>query len=646
MKRKLLFISCLVATGLPLSVLATPDCPGCGPTPIPPPTPVSPDFNFKFVFEGNLTGTGLFAFDMVPGGGWCTDWACKSFSTNDFIYWGDSMRPVNGPAIEFKIGDNRWVSGTDVGGAERFWRDFEEGLTSEWYWNEDGVIEEYYGVAIAEMTGRIAPNGLYEWVITDNIPDADPTAFLKFINEEGKILAFDRPDVNGTDPATYSVEGEGSGTYYATMSDGNGGGLGPQTLLPAIVAGDPNLSATAKVVADACVSGRATGQFQNDCDNLAAGAVLDPAGTARALNQITIEEATAPVSSSRASMGAQRQNLSSRLVAVRSGATGLSFAGLMLDQGLTADASYPMIGGAASADGTILQNERFGVFVNGNFSKGDRSRTINEPGYDFDSYSLTAGVDYRFLDDLVAGLGLGFNSGRTDFANSGGRLDVDGYSLSLFASYFPDEAFYVDGILTWGRNDYDQKRNIRYSLLGANYNQTASADYSGDYWSGSLGAGYNIAMGSATITPLARLDYTSASVDGYTETMSNPLANGAGWATRMDKLDQDSFNSYIGVSLSNAFSTSEGVLVPKLEIGWVHEFKDSAPSVNGGFVQDPTGGTFMIQGDKRDSDYYIGTVGMSAQFAGGVAGYVQFSKVFGYRDLSAHNIGAGVRVSF
>lgn len=391
------------------------------------------------------------------------------------------------------------------------------------------------------------------------------------------------------------------------------------------------------MIGNACLAGTGTPQFQRDCAVIAKGAITDPRGTARALDQITPVQATQPLSSSRVSMDSQRQNIASRLLGVRGGATGISLGGFN---------SSLMSGGAASADGGILQNERFGIFVNGDFTDGSHDATRNERGYSFDGYSLTLGMDYRFTDDFVAGVSLGLNSNRSDVDNNGGKLDTDGYSLSLFASYFPDEAFYVDGILTFGRNDYDQRRNISYVLAGSRINQTASADYSGDYWAASLGTGYNFAMGSATLTPMLRLDYTSASVDGYAETMSNPFALGSAWGARIGNMDQESFNSYVGVSLANAFSTSEGVLVPKLEFGWVHQFRDTAPSVNGSFIQSNSGRAFLIEGDQRVSDYYVGTVGLTAQFAGGVAGYVQYSKVFGYSNLTVNNFGAGLRVSF
>lgn len=353
-------------------------------------------------------------------------------------------------------------------------------------------------------------------------------------------------------------------------------------------------------------------------------------------------------------MGAQRQNIASRLAALRSGVTGISLQGLTLNSpdshisdDLTDNSAYtPVTGGAASSDATLFDNERFGLFVNGNIGWGERDGTVKEDGYDFDTYSITAGLDYRFTDGLIAGIGLGYNNSNTNIDHSGGSLDSDGYTLSLYGTFYQGRSFYLDGIISYGNNSYDQERNIRYGIGAETVNQTASSDYDGDFWSGSIGAGYDISSGASTFGPVVRLDYMSASVDGYSEAMSDPNTSGGGWAVKMENFDQDSLTSYLGAKYAFAVSTKTGVLVPQLDLGWVHDFNDDGLGVSGSFVQDPDGGMFLIQGDKPDSDYYVAAFGLSAQFAGGVAAYLQYNKIFGYKDLDVDNISAGVRLSF
>jgi outer membrane autotransporter protein len=392
-------------------------------------------------------------------------------------------------------------------------------------------------------------------------------------------------------------------------------------------------------------------QFSEDCTNLLQAAGSGDATlqreTATALDAVTANQATVPLSSSRSSLSTQMQNLGSRLSALRSGAVGLSVGGLTSASLSEQPLGYS--GGAASADDggpVILGDERLGVFFNGTYNRGDRDPSANEDGFDFDSWGFTAGVDYRVMDGAAVGLALGYSENDTDIDNNGGRLDTDTFSTSLYATYFPDEHLYLDGMLTYSSNDYDQKRNIHYTLGGTPVRQTASADYDGSQWSAAVGGGYQLSNGPWSYGPTARLEYISASVDGYTEKMSNPSAPGGGWATRLDDLDQESFTSSLGFQVGRAMSMEWGVLSPQLNLNWVHEFRDDALSINGSFVADPNRNRFGIEGDRPDTDYFNGQLALSAQLPGGTSAYVYYSKIFGYRDLDVDSVGAGVRLAF
>jgi uncharacterized protein with beta-barrel porin domain len=128
--------------------------------------------------------------------------------------------------------------------------------------------------------------------------------------------------------------------------------------------------------------------------------------------------------------------------------------------------------------------------------------------------------------------------------------------------------------------------------------------------------------------------------------MSNPNANGGAWAANLGDMDQESFTTSLGADVSRAVSTPWGVVLPQVYLGWVHEFRDDAISVNGTFIEDPTNGIFSITGDKPDSDYFNARLGVSAQLPGGSTAFLYYNKVIGYRDLDVDTFGAGVRLVF
>jgi outer membrane autotransporter protein len=529
-------------------------------------------------------------------------------------------------------------------------------------WTQDDAAAKYPPLVGLTSTYalRDASGGAgQDWYWDDGSNGVGDTSIVTFDNGE-TVLAFDEGDLGSR---VYRIDDIVMGTYTAT---GNPTGSPSQPSVRTIddalddIAFSTNTQSTARVIGNACPAANEqtpNAQFTDDC-NVLVGAALIPNNTLNdeasfALGAVTVEQAAVPLSSSRASLSSQRQNLSTRLSALRSGVTGLSVRGLAFEvDGQTVPGLAGMgvdgVGGAASADENPLfaGGGRLGAFINGTVSSFDKDATSNEEGFDGDSWSLTGGLDYRFRDNLIGGLAVGYYSSNNDVDNNGGSLDADGYSLSLYGTYYHGDSFYVDGIVTYGSNDYDQRRNIRYQIGGVNVSQSATADYNGDQWSAAVNAGYMLSNGAWSYGPALRLEYVSAHVDGYAERISNPNANGGGWATRLDDLDQESLTSTLGFDVSRAFSASWGVITPQLYLGWTHEYRNSPISVNGSFIQDPTGSVFGITGDDPDPDYFNGRIGASAQFPGGGTAFLYYNKVFGYRDLDVDTVGAGVRLTF
>lgn len=128
---------------------------------------------------------------------------------------------------------------------------------------------------------------------------------------------------------------------------------------------------------------------------------------------------------------------------------------------------------------------------------------------------------------------IGYFNSTSDIDNNGGDLDTDGMSFSLFGAYYPQEYLYVDAIVTYGNTNYDQDRNIRYTIGDILVDQTARAKYGGDQWSAAVGVGSSWSHGAWTIDPEVRFEYLSASVDSYQERISNPSADGGAWAASL-----------------------------------------------------------------------------------------------------------------
>lgn len=424
-------------------------------------------------------------------------------------------------------------------------------------------------------------------------------------------------------------------------------------LLDPYTGGNPNLQALAGVIGEACPSGRLGDQLQADCDAVVGAAIGGDPNTARALQQVVPESATKANNVSRQGGETQVRNLGSRISALRAGARGLSFNGLdwridgeHLPLQLLAEAYRQRQGGGASADNSLLES-RLGVFVTGDIASGSKDETDLETGLDFDTYGLTLGADYRLNNQFILGGAFGFIDTQADLNNNAGDLDTQGYSLSLYGTYYSEQNYFIDFAGSYGVNNFEQTRNIVYQLDGlANVNQKLDADYDGDMYSLFVGSGYDFSRGAWSFGPRVDLEYVRSKVDGFTEKVANANADGGGWATRVEDMDQTWLTLNLGGRVSYTHSTDWGALIPYARLDWLHEFKDDSQSVNAYFVDDPSPQAIQISSEDPDRDYMRLRLGTSAQFQNGLVGFLDFGTLFANSRWSSNNVSVGIRMEF
>lgn len=295
-------------------------------------------------------------------------------------------------------------------------------------------------------------------------------------------------------------------------------------------------------------------------------------------------------------------------------------------------------GGAAGGDSSIL-GDKLGVFVNGNFSFGDHDRTSREAGFDFDIFGVTVGTDYRLTDQLFLGMAFGYAATDSDFDRSGGGSEVDTYSISLYSSYNHPGNFYLDGLLRFGWSDYELDRT--FSIAGAR--QKAEADYDGIDYAVSISGGYDFVFGRFSIQPIARFEYVAVDIDEYRE-----KARSAGAATSLLAVNQQNLQSLrtsLGGQATYVISTSQGIFVPTLRIEWQHEYKNNSRTIRSSLISTPTF-QFSSQSDKPDRNFLNLGAGVTAVFAQGVSGFLNYEALLGNQYLSQHTVNLGMRIEF
>lgn len=318
---------------------------------------------------------------------------------------------------------------------------------------------------------------------------------------------------------------------------------------------------------------------------------------------------------------------------------GVEVQGRALPVGLLAAALRGAGGGSAGEDDPGFS--RWGGFINGNVSFGDKAAGDGEPGFDFDTRGLTLGADYHFTDTLVGGLALGMRRAETDLAAAAGTVDSDGYSLAGYASYFSPESFYVDVIVNLGRQRYDSERR----LAGLGVDQVARSDTDGRDLSLSLGGGRQFRHGSLTFGPYGRVVHSRLSIDGYEE-YSAQAGAGSGLMLAIEEQDIRSTEAVLGGQLAAAISTAHGILMPQVNLEYVHQFADDRREIGGHFLADPGRNRFALQTDAPDRNYFHLNLSLAATLPGGRSLFLAYETVLGRDLIDHHEITGGLRLEF
>jgi len=372
---------------------------------------------------------------------------------------------------------------------------------------------------------------------------------------------------------------------------------------------------------------------------------------AASLQEIATEEFAATESMANEISNSRMSPVMSRLVELRGGATGFSVAGLL--PGLSTESlatngwatSSGMSGGGAGDDNT---GRSLSGFINGSYGTGDRDATRRADGFEFDSYDVMVGLDYRLGSDLVLGAAINYYDIDSDFDKtatvSGGGVDADGWGVSVYATWYQDN-FYFDAIAGYAQSDYDVERSIlipNNNVGGSSITETAKGSPESTDYSFSMGAGYNINRGALDFGPYFRASYSNVDMDGYQE----KGAETSGLNLRVKGEEWESLTTVLGAQFSYAISRDFGVLLPNARFGWVHQFENDAVEMTAVYVDDPRGNILRATSDDADEDYAELSLGFSTVYRGGMQAFFNYETLLGFDDLSSHLFTIGMRSEF
>lgn len=291
----------------------------------------------------------------------------------------------------------------------------------------------------------------------------------------------------------------------------------------------------------------------------------------------------------------------------------------------------------------------WGFFLNARLTQGERPNGVDETAYDFDTFGATLGFDRAVGANRFFGAAVSFLDTSTDLADNAGTLDVSGLTLTLYGIWEGSESGYFQATAAYGFNSYDQARRLELPAVGT---LTATSDFDGSQFAGTLEGGWSWDGNAGTATLFGRGSWMQADVDGFRERGAAVVVPGfeafgvTDFGIEVGDQKLTSLLGEAGIDLSRVFQFSGGLFVPQINASYLHEFDDDGQRIRGRFLGDvAAASSFEIFTDDPDRDYFNVGASIRFQFLWG-SFFVAYDKELQRDDLDLETWNGGLRFEF
>jgi len=364
-----------------------------------------------------------------------------------------------------------------------------------------------------------------------------------------------------------------------------------------------------------------------------------------AMEEITPNEVIGQSTSASEMITSQFKNIDSRLSELRGGGgAGVSVAGLTgrygnesIPLGMLAYLNQSDDESSGSAVNDFISP--WGFFVNGNISMGERDATGRELGFDFDTYGLTAGVDYRLSPSKVVGMALGYANFDSEIEDEA-EMKSTGFTLTGYGSFYIKDNFYMDARISYGNPDFEQTRRIKFDLDNIAIDRVATGKTDANQYSVAMSLGYHFNKNAWNITPNASVRYVRTTIDAFQET------GAGGFNFAFGEQQVKSMVWSVGTSVSKAISLKNGVISPQFDFNLSRETENDGGLLEARFITAPVDEIFYIETDEPDRTYGSAGVGLVFIGANGKQAYINYRSIFGLEGFTRGTINFGARFEF
>lgn len=263
------------------------------------------------------------------------------------------------------------------------------------------------------------------------------------------------------------------------------------------------------------------------------------------------------------------------------------------------------------------------VWGSASYDSQDYDVAGNRADFNGDSWSFTAGFDWRISSNFV--LGVVLDGSRGSFDGQGATTDVDSYRGALYGTWGASMGLYSDFLVGYGDHSMDSTRTLGGVLGGlTSGNQDATSLQA--LWT----IGYTMGNEQVKHGPFIGLEYQNVDADGFSEIGPVPLS--------VSGYEADSLRGLVGYRVNGNYGTFR----PYASVAYAHEFEDGTNRGSASFGGVP----FSIYGANQSSAILI-TAGT------GIALTNYLTLDLGYRGeiavddgLTSHGGSIGLNYSF
>jgi outer membrane lipase/esterase len=278
----------------------------------------------------------------------------------------------------------------------------------------------------------------------------------------------------------------------------------------------------------------------------------------------------------------------------------------------------------------VPDEKRWSVYGELNYAGGSREGQLFASSASINSFGGTAGLEYLVRPDWKLGGVFSYTQPNVSFGTQNAHLKIDALQFGGYSSY-TTRNWFADVLFAYGRQNLNTDR--------AGILDTIRGSTNADLFTVAAKAGYLFDVASMRVGPIGGLNYSHASIGGYTETGDILLTQ------IVDRQNIDSLTGSAGVQFRLPFTMHNALYSPFVNVTAEHDF------LGDGRIVTTTQSTtlllpVMTPVNATNQTYGKVVAGVAGQLAGNVSGMINAYTSFARTDGNFYGVNGGIKVAF